>query len=110
MTTPAARLAQLEQELPALRAKIAELYREAALALGAYYRAGQEAGELANKLASRLGDGSVYYGPELRRVLEDAKVDPNPLPALKDAGYRETVTFHSWRRRLDVVPLEEETQ
>lgn len=87
------------------RLKFAEHFRGACVELGNWYALGSEINQLANSLADRLPNGTVYYVPELKNVLEEFAEDPNPLPTLQDAGYGELQTFVSWRRHLVVVPL-----
>jgi hypothetical protein len=99
------RFVQIRKELQEQRAKVLEHYREAALALGRYYALGNEATQLANALADRLGNGSVFYPPHLRETLTEAAQDPNPLPVLRDSGLGEIQT--SFRRHIAIVPLKE---
>jgi len=102
------RFAAIQGALREARQQFAEHYREAALALGHYYALGTEARELANSLADRLGNGGIYYSPDLKNVLAEASEDPNPLPALREAGYGELQTFQSWRRHCAIVPIVKE--
>jgi hypothetical protein len=87
------------------RAKFAELYRDACLSLGRWYRLGSEIRELVNEQADKMPTGHVYRPPHLTEALREVDQDPNPLPALKDAGYSETQTAASWRRHVAAVPL-----
>jgi hypothetical protein len=92
-------------EARAARTKFTELYRDACLALGCWYRLGAEIRELVNELADKMPTGHVYRLPHLTEALREVDQDPNPLPALKDAGYSETQTHASWRRHVAAVPL-----
>jgi len=89
------------------RAKFAEAYREACLALGQWYSLGADIRELVNQLSDRLPSGGVYRPPDLTEALAELDADPNPLPALKDGGLGEITTHASWRRHVVVVPLKE---
>lgn len=89
------------------REQFAAFFTSACLALGRWYSLGSEISNLVNALADRLPTGTVYYKPELKNVLAELGEDPNPLPALREDGYKELSTTASWRRQCPVVPLKE---
>ena len=99
------RLDALAKELPELRAKFADAYRAAALLLGRYYELGREARELSQG-PERLGPGTIARPPH--PALTEADKNPDPLPALKNAGYRSVVASPDWRSQLFLEPLTKE--
>lgn len=101
-----ARFPEAVREARAVREQFAAHFREAALLLGRWYRLVEECDRISSAVASKLPDGSLYYTPEIRAVLLELGEDPNPLPVLKDAGYREVETSRSWRRAAPLVALE----
>lgn len=102
------RATQFEEKLKEAREarrKFAELFRDACLALGRWYALGSEIHELSNSVSDRLPTGAVYYRPEVKNALAELGENPDPLPALREAGYDDFSTFQSWRRSCAVVPL-----
>ena len=54
------RFEQIAQDLPELRAKFADSYKQAALMLGEFYGLGYELRELANHLCHKIPNGTRY--------------------------------------------------
>ena len=102
------RLAAMPSELRAAREQFAEAYRAAAVALGRWYALGAQTRELVSAMPMKFEQGLRYYTPELKDLLAEADGTPDPLPALKAAGFREFSTFQSWRQHCAIVPLVKE--
>jgi len=98
----------IAKELAAVLEDFKQKYLAAALALAEFYALGDEARELATHLCDKIANGARYYNPDIKALLGQADLDPNPLPALKDAGYGETSNFLSFRRHCPLVPLKKE--
>lgn len=77
----------------------ADLYRQAALALGSYCSNMESATALANATATRLGLDVV-----VKNRLQALNTNLDPLPALRDAGYKAPMGF-GWNINCLIVPL-----
>lgn len=97
------RFSEIGGELRKAREQVAEHYREASLALGRWYLLCAEARALATTLADRLGNCGVYYNADLKTALAEPELDPNPFPALKDAGYGALMV--AFRTQIPLFPL-----
>jgi hypothetical protein len=101
------RFAEVAKELLTAREQFGDLYKAASLSLGRWYALRQEARELANEVANKMGNGTTYYAPHIQEVLADASAPPNPLPALRDSGLQEIQVALHERTISQLVPLQE---
>jgi hypothetical protein len=83
------------------RSEFARLYRDACIVLGDLCASVDEASQIVNSFAAGSVAGML---PTDRNAVAEMSEDPNPLPALLDAGFSPTVNF-GWNFSISVIPL-----